>query len=139
MRYEEFVDQVRRKLGVRDPEPIERVVIATLSTLGQRINKVDRQILSSPLEPRLKQAILRYPEADRFDLEEFYNRVGARANVGYAEAVEGSRAVIAALRELEGDPEMEKVLGKLPSEYRELFGEEPTSALSPTNHKPGAF
>jgi len=80
----------------------------------------------------LKQLLLSRGRTDRFSLEEFYNRVKARGDVGCPQAVDESRAVFAVLQEAVTRGEIEDILSELPAEYRELFGGQPRSPLSPT-------
>jgi uncharacterized protein (DUF2267 family) len=57
-------------------------------------------------------------------LPEFYNRVGARADLKYQDATERTRQVFSVLRQAVPGGEIEDVLEDLPSQYRELFGED---------------
>lgn len=57
-----------------------------------------------------------------FALEEFYNRVTARAGAGYPAAVEQAKAVMATLREAIPAGEWQDLRQELPDEYEELLG-----------------
>ncbi|MEM5787105.1 MAG: DUF2267 domain-containing protein, partial [Syntrophobacteraceae bacterium] len=71
-----------------------------------------------------------------YDLEEFYNRVSARADIGYPQAVRQARCVMKVLSGAVSKGEFDDVLARLPDQYRELFGDEPEGPLSPTTSSP---
>lgn len=132
MKYAKFLDQVKQRTGLSSQEEVLLMVQATLETLGERLEKAEREKLAAQLPDPLKEILLGRQVTDRYDLEEFYNRVSARGEFGYPEAVRGSRAVMAALQEAVSKGEIGDILSELPEEYRELFGEPPASPLSPT-------
>ena len=68
----------------------------------------------------------------RFNLEEFYNRVAARSEVGYPAAIKHSQAVIQVLREAVSRGELRDVLRELPDEYDELLSGQPRGPASPS-------
>ena len=81
----------------------------------------------------LKDILFRREDAPyNYDLEEFYNRVSARANLGYPDAVRYSRSVMAVLCRAVSEGKINDVFDKLPDQFKELFGREPDGALSPT-------
>ncbi|MBD3317926.1 MAG: DUF2267 domain-containing protein [Chitinivibrionales bacterium] len=110
-----------------------RATEATLRTLGELLHRTERHRLAAQLPRELKDFLFERHEIDGQDysLEEFYNRVGARAEVRYAEAVRWSRGVIAALRLAVTAGEMDSIFSLLRSEYAELV-EGPHGPLSAT-------
>jgi uncharacterized protein (DUF2267 family) len=134
MRYERFVDEVRQRAGVTEEEAAAAVA-ATLETLGERLDHTERSLLAAQLPNRLKGMLQGKHRTDRYSLAEFYNRVRARAEVGYPEAIHRSRVVAAVLLEAVSEGEMNDVLSQLPKEYEELFGREPATPLSPTTEE----
>lgn len=60
-----------------------------------------------------------------FSLEEFHNKVAARSDVRYRQAVKRVKAVMSVLREAVSEGELAHVLSVLPESYTELFGEPP--------------
>lgn len=65
-------------------------------------------------------------------LEEFYNRVAARSDVGYPAAIKHSQAVIQVLQEAISRGELRDVLRELPDEYEELISGQPRGLVSPS-------
>jgi uncharacterized protein (DUF2267 family) len=60
-------------------------------------------------------------EVERLPLAAFYNRVKARAGVGYQQAVTQARAVMAVLREAVDDGAWAKLREQFPAEYDDLL------------------
>jgi uncharacterized protein (DUF2267 family) len=131
MRYQEFVDLVQERGGFGSGDEAERAIRATLSTLGECLYRTERRHLASQL-PKEAKVLLRAEadptvtrhEAACFTLDEFYNRVGARADVTRTHAVEQARAVIAVLRESVPQGEWNHVVHEMPQEYSELLAGE---------------
>lgn len=132
MKSEIFFEQVAQRLGSASHEEVKRVLEAALETLGERLEKTEREKLAAQLPDPLKEPLLKRQTPERYSLEEFYNRIRARAHVGYPEAVAGTRAVMAVLKDAVSRGEIDHILRQLPDEYEELFGQEPESPLSPT-------
>ena len=131
MKTEKFFDQVQQRAGLTSTEELRRVVEGALETLGERLEKTEREKLAAQVPDPLKEFLLKR-HTERYSLEEFYNRVRARAEVGYPEAVAGTRAVMAVLQNAVSRGEINHILSQLPDEYEELFGQAPESPLSPT-------
>lgn len=133
MRYQDFIAQVMTGSDFDSQERAVEVTVAVLATLGERLEETETTRMAAQLPLELRQALLRREDTqNKYDLEEFYNRVSARANVGYPEAVKLSLTVIGVLCRAISKGEIDDVKGKLPDQYRELFGRSPEGALSPT-------
>lgn len=132
MKTEKFLEQVNQRAGLASTEEVRRVVEGALETLGERLEKTEREKLAAQLSDQLKEFLLKRQITERYSLEEFYNRISARADVGYPEAVAGTRAVMAVLQDAVSRGEIDHILAQLPDEYEELFGQEPESPLSPS-------
>lgn len=127
MQYDEFLRRVRELAGL-DAEASERVMRATLSTLGEGLYQTEQEMLESELPKDLRTLLSEreQPEAnrqrtDRVRLETFYNRVSARADLGYQPAVRQARAVMAVLRAAVSDGTWQKIRAQFPPEYDDLF------------------
>jgi len=131
MKTEKFFDQVQQRAGLTSTEELRRVVEGALETLGERLEKTEREKLAAQVPDPLKEFLLKR-HTERYSLEEFYNRVSARADVGYPEAVTGARAVMTVLKDAVSGGEIKHILSQLPDEYEELFGAAPEGPLSPT-------
>jgi uncharacterized protein (DUF2267 family) len=131
MQYEEFIRKVQEYAGIDSREDAVRAAEATLETLGERLTRKERDDLASQLPREIKEVPRRRQRAERFSLDEFLNRVMARADVGYPHAVKWSGAVLCVLQEAIAPGELEHILADLPAEYGELFGRKPKGPLSP--------
>lgn len=127
MQYTEFLDRVAERTGADSREEARRQTEATLTTLGQRLDRTERRKMAAQLPNELREMLGRpYNGSDRqrherFMLEEFYKRVAARLDVRYTPAEEVAKAVISVLQEAVTEGEIEDVLSSISSEYRQLF------------------
>lgn len=94
------------------------VIFAVLETLGERLSKAEREHCAAQLPNELKEYLLKRPNTQSFTFEDFYNRVQARAHVGFPDAVKGTRAVMRVLQDAISAGEMEDIFSELPSDYR---------------------
>ncbi|MBD3345397.1 MAG: DUF2267 domain-containing protein [Chitinivibrionales bacterium] len=117
--------RIRTRFPLRSPASV-------FHTLRERLGRKECSLLAAQLPNRLKPFLLEEKNSEYFNLEEFYNRVGARTGVRYGEAVHRSRVVMDELKKAISQGEINDVLSHLPGEYEELFGRKPRSALSPT-------
>lgn len=136
MHYQEFIDRVERHAGLSDRQQAVRAIAATLETLGERLSPSEREDLAAQLPQELKAQLDTRPSAAPFSLEEFYNRVRARAAVGYPEAVHLTQTVMAVLQEAVSRGEMADMMSQLRGRYGELFGAPPQGPASPSRPEP---
>lgn len=121
MRYDEFVDRVQHRAELASRSESAKVVEAVLETLGERLGTTEREDLAAQLPEELRALVLERHETDRYPLEEFYRRVGARADVLYARAMDYARAVASVLKEAISPGELKDIRARLPAEYKKLF------------------
>jgi uncharacterized protein (DUF2267 family) len=131
MDYQRFIQEVMKRTGAPEDQALS-AVSATLETLGERLDPTHRSHLAAQLVHPLKHMVIGKHRTDRYSLGEFYNRVRARAELSYPQAIQLSRAVASVLGEAVAEGEIRDILAQLPTEYEELFGKEPASPLSPT-------
>lgn len=126
MQFDEFIDGVQKRTGVTQREDAFTLTRAVLETLGERVDRKVWNGIAAQLPNELKEFLLARTEGTNlFTLEEFYNRVGARADLPYNDAAERTRQVFSVLRQAISEGEWRNLLGSLPrDEYGELFGEE---------------
>lgn len=128
MQYDAFICRVQEYAGLATRDEALELTAVVLATLGERIHRAEQADLAAQL-PRELQHLLtaRHPpeqihsDVPRFSLEEFYNRVRARAKIGYHDAVKQAKAVIAVLREAVSAGAIAAILAELPDEYHTLF------------------
>ena len=129
MQFDDFIDRVQKQTGLDAREDALTVTRAVLETLGERLDRKMWNGVVAQLPNELKDYVLeRAHDTERYPLEEFYNRVGARAGLKYNEATERTRQVIFVLRQAISGGEWRNMVESLPrSEYGELFEEEKTN------------
>ena len=132
MKYNEFIAEVQKRAAIVSFHDAEVITEASLATLGERLTQGQRGVLGAQLPKELKGYLGEKPHEDLFRLEEYYNRVSARADMGYPDAVRRSRIVMGVIKDAITEAQLRVLLDILPAEYGELFGQEPTSPLSPT-------
>ncbi|MBI3943209.1 MAG: DUF2267 domain-containing protein [Chloroflexi bacterium] len=125
MQFREFVDKVEQRIPEDERVNAIKIIEATLETLGERLDRTQRNKLGAQLPNELKQFLLKRQENDYFSVEKFYDRVAARAVIGYPAAVLGSQAVMAILREAVSEGEINNILSQLTEDYGELLGQAP--------------
>jgi uncharacterized protein (DUF2267 family) len=124
MQYDNFIDRVQQLAGLNSQEGAVRITRATLETLGERLSRVETRQLATQLPKELQAYFHPRQESQIFPLEEFFNRVSARAHIRRAEAVDQAQAVIGVLREAVSAGEIEDVRTELAPDYDLLFGAE---------------
>ena len=132
MQYQDFIEGVRKSGNFHSLEEAEVAVEAVLSTLAERLHSTVTDKFQSQLPNQLKKYLSVSSDNIKFSLEEYYKRVGARANVRYSQAVRLSRAVMNMVNSAITTGLKDEILNDLPAEFAELFGQEPTTPLSPT-------
>ncbi|MFD8259800.1 DUF2267 domain-containing protein [Streptomyces griseoluteus] len=122
MDYNTFLDTITRRAPV-PPEKVEPLTRATLETLAERLTRGEAHDLASELPKPLKEQLVSpTPDAQRFGLDEFINRVSSRAGVSPRVAREGIRAELNTLRDAVSEGEFRQVMSQLPKEFEELVG-----------------
>lgn len=131
MQAEEFFQRVQDYAGLDTSEEAQQVTEAVLSTLGERIYRTEQADLAAQLPRGIKEFLVtkQPPEntpgdVQRFTLEEFYSRVGARSGVRYGQAIDRTHAVMAVLQEAVSPGQIADIQQELPDEFRKLFQNE---------------
>ncbi len=121
MKYDEFIGQVRTRAGLSSREDAQAATVATLTVLGQRLFGGEAKDLAAQLPPELASFLKGQPE-ERFDLDEFYERISEEEGVGIEDAVKHARAVCSVLSDAVSAGEIKDVLSQLPKGFADLFG-----------------
>jgi uncharacterized protein (DUF2267 family) len=122
MQFDEFIIRVQEQTNLGTREEAIAITKAALETLGERLDRKARNGVEAQLPNELKEFLLaRSENTDQYDLAEFYNRVGARADLKYQDAVTRTRQVFAVLRQAIPAGEIQDILEDLPDEFEELF------------------
>ena len=133
MQYDEFLSRVQEISKLDSQDDAEAFTRVILGTLGERIYRSRRDSLSAQLPDELKEMLGARTEPEttrkdvnRFSLEEFHNRVCARADIAYDRAVEVTGAVMAVLREAVTAGEWGNLQAELPGEYDQILQDLPS-------------
>lgn len=130
MRYQEFIERVQARTHLNSYEEAEKTTMAVLETLGERLYKTERTKLAAELPKELKEFVFRKQpkeaetsreNMDRFWLQEFYNRVGERADISHQEAIKRTKAVMSVIHEAVSAGMLKEAEEELPKEYQTLF------------------
>ena len=137
MRYHELVHLIQEKGGFDSQEQARTAIRATLSSLGECLYRTERRHLASQLPKPAKEFLHEYldsevtrPPTGCHTLQEFYDRVAARADVTRGRGIERAKLVVAALRDLIPEGEWKHILEEMPKEFRELLTGEDTGLAS---------
>lgn len=121
MEYKDFVQRVKQLSGL-DDQQAHNAIEATLETVGERLERPERNKLASQLKNELKSFLLKRSAGEYFTLEDFYTRIGARAGgVHYNQTVERCQVVLGVLREAVSEGDIRAVTHKLPHQFKDLF------------------
>lgn len=121
MHYDDFIKQVQTIADILSVKDAEKAVEASLSTLGERLTGTEISELGAQLPVQLKKYLVEQSDLDRFSLDEFYNRVAARADLGRPSAIKRANAAMQTLKMAISPGLFRQMLEMLPIEYRVLF------------------
>ena len=133
MQYDEFIRQVQDQANLESPDEGAGITRAVLETLGERLDRTVRDGVEAQLPRELKGFLLNRagPAPERYNLVEFYKRVGARADLKYYDAAERTWQVFAVLKQAIPEGEVQDILKSLPEEFGELFGKDTPGQVRP--------
>jgi uncharacterized protein (DUF2267 family) len=121
MKYDEFINLVKRRARVDTEHQALLAIEATLTTLSERIGPDEAQDLAAQLPKGIREFLEKKETHGTFGLDEFYNKVSVRSSVGFREVERHARAVMSVVSETASAGEMDDVLSRLPEEYIPLF------------------
>jgi len=131
MRYHELVERIQAEGDLDSREEAVTALRATLSSLGECLYQTERRHLASQLPTEVKGFLNEHvdtgvtrQDAACLTLQEFYDRVGARADVTRSRAIERAWAVAVVLRDALPQGEWGHIVEEMPKEFRELLVEE---------------
>lgn len=124
MEYRDFIGAVQNRARVGTEEQALSAIRATLETLGERIVTGEAEDLAAQLPREIGYYLRQHADNnERFDLDEFYERVTRRESmaVDLPDAVHHARVVMSVLEEATTPGEMADVRAQLPDEFDDLF------------------
>lgn len=122
MQHDEFIGLVQDRARLDSRGAATAATRATLETLGERLPEGLATNIGAQLPPEIGRH-LEQPGAERFDVKEFWQRVGDKqtAGVDLPEAAFHSRAVMSVLAEAVTGDQVQQVEEQLRPEYADLF------------------
>ena len=125
MQIDDFISRVQEQTRLDTRGEAIALTKAVLETLGERLDRKVRNGVAAQLPEELKDFLLaRGDHTERYDLAEFYKRVGARADMSDQDASTHTGQVLSVLRQAISEGEVQDILEDLPAEYQQLFGKE---------------
>lgn len=121
MSYKEFIGQVQHRLELAELGPAVRATRATLTTLGERLHEGEATDLASPLPMEIDRYLTEADSGQRFDHQEFLDRVAEREGCDRPTANYHSQQIVALLGERVPPGNLEKARNQLPEGFETLF------------------
>lgn len=136
MQYQEFLEQVEKRIDLKSSGEAITAIRATLETFADHLAGNAPAKLAAQLPEEIAKIITDYksdPEAEGegFGVEEFVSRVAERIGLNDKEtARKHATTVLAIVQEAISPGEWEKLSGTFPAEYKTLFEAEQSDVLS---------
>ena len=124
MEYTDFIGAVQNRAQLGTQEQAVSAIRATLETLAERIATGEAEDLAAQLPREIGYYLRQHAQTnERFDLDEFYERVTRRESmaVDLPDAVHHARVVMSVVEEATTPGEMADVRTQLPDEFNDLF------------------
>lgn len=121
MQYNEFIGQVQHRLELGQFGAAVRATRAVLTTLGERLHDGEATDLASPLPMEIDRYLIEADHGQRFDYQEFIERVADRGGVDPADANYHAQQVLSVVAEVVPPGNIEKARNGLPDDFDTLF------------------
>ncbi|WP_430506013.1 DUF2267 domain-containing protein [Haloparvum sp. PAK95] len=134
MNFKEFTGQVQHRLEADSQGRAVRATRAVLTTLGDRLDAGGASDVASPLPMEIDRYVVEGDHGQRFDYQEFLERVVERANnedipynfgksgeMEMADADFASKAIVALVVDQLPAGQESHLEGQLPDDYDDLF------------------
>jgi len=125
MVYEEFVRRVQSRARLGSRGSALEAIRASLETLSLRLGHENSQGIARQLPREIAAYLLVVADDDRhvqqFPLDEFLQRICAKEDVQYSDAIVHARVVLEVLTEAVSPRVMDEVRNQLPEEFQPLF------------------
>ena len=121
MKFNEFVGQVQYRLELPGEDEAVRATRAVLETLGERLQAGQATNLAGSLPMEIDYYLETADHGQRFDHDEFVDRVADRADLDRSDANYYGQVVVGLVSELVSRAEIEEVRAHLPNDFDDLF------------------
>lgn len=121
MQYDQFVHQVQHRAHLSSSGEAVKAIRATLESLGERIQTGAAKNLGAQLPAEIAHHLDGATPPERFDLDEFFERVCVKEGAGLNTGVFHARAVISVLEDAVSAGEIGDIRSSLPTQFAPLF------------------
>lgn len=121
MKHDEFIGEVQHRCDLASRGEAIRATRAVLTTLGERLQPGEAADLAAPLPMEIDYYLLSADHGQRFDFDEFVDRVADRAVVDEGEAAFYAQAIVDLLADTVPGGEIDDLKSQLPDDYEALF------------------
>lgn len=121
MDYETFIDHLEQRSELWSREKVEQVAQTTLEVLGETLSTPERTWMASHLPAPLDDALTRTWGDQKFDMDEFNDRISHREGLVEDFAGEQARLVCRVLAEELDDEVLSYLIAHLPAPFSALF------------------
>ena len=121
MDFHEFVGQIQNRLELPGEGEAVRAIRATLTPLGERLQAGEADDLAASLPMEIDRFLIEADSGQRFDYDEFVDRVAGHEGIDRADAAYHAKVVVAQVAEVTQASEVQQVRDQLPDEFEDLF------------------
>ncbi|MBD3402022.1 DUF2267 domain-containing protein [candidate division GN15 bacterium] len=121
MQFHDFIGQVQHRARLDSEEAALKLTRVTLETLSERLGGEEPRDLAAQLPEEIGRYLTTPGKGERFNSDEFLQRVSEREGADLPKAVYHVRAVFEVLGEAVSGGELNDVRQQLPEDYHRLF------------------
>lgn len=121
MKYSEFVGEVQHRLELPTEAKSVRACRAVLTTLSERLYEGEATDLAGALPMELDFYVLNAESEQRFDRDEFIQRVAEREDVDEPDAFRHIQVMMQMLHEALPEGQIKDIKAELPEEFEDFF------------------
>lgn len=121
MTHDEFVGHVANFAHLPSRGDAERIIRATLETLGERLQKPAAEHLAAQLPRELRRHLQVAGHFEHLTLQDFYKRVAEREGSDVEKAIFHTHVVLDVVREAVTPGAFRKFQKQLPQDFQELL------------------
>ncbi len=121
MKYADFVGNVQHRCRLGTQGDAVKAVRSTLETLGERMFSNEKEHLVSQLPEEIGYYLRQSEDSEKYDLNEFYDKVSQREGTDLPEAIHHARSVMSVVKDAVTPGQWRNLLYELPEEYAPLL------------------
>jgi uncharacterized protein (DUF2267 family) len=121
MDYAKFIKEVKVRMNTDSEEEALKAIKAVFESLSEHLAGEEPRHLAAQLPPDIGKYLKSPGGASSFSVDDFFRKVGEKANVDKKTAVQHVRSVMEVLRMAVSRGELEDVKSQLPKELYEVL------------------